>query len=128
MWKHSGMAYVLPDATPRSGARFNWQLVAVIVAGAAVPVFRGSYASGHTPAAQPTFGFTPASMLAFKSWMTSLALVFAVLQLLSALRLRDRIHWPATPPLWLTDAHRIVGTLAVLCSLPVAYHCLWSLG
>lgn len=122
------MAYVLPGTAEKASARFNWQLVAAVVAGAAVSLFLGVYASRHPPAGQPTFGFSPGSMLAFKSWTTTLAVFFAVLQLLSALRLRGKVRWPATVPLWLTDAHRIVGTLAVVCSLPVAYHCLWSLG
>ncbi|MBI2703785.1 MAG: hypothetical protein HYX32_00630 [Actinobacteria bacterium] len=122
------MAYVLPGTTKASRAKVNWQLGVVVVAGAAVSLFLGVYASRHPPAGQPTFGFSPGSMLAFKSWMTTLAVFFAVLQLLSALRLRDKIRWPATVPPWLTDAHRIVGTLALVSSLPVAYHCLWSLG
>ncbi len=33
----------------------------------------------------------------------------------------------AAPP-WVAPTHRACGYLAVLVSLPVAYHCLWSLG
>ena len=32
------------------------------------------------------------------------------------------------PPRWVAHAHRWSGTAAFLLSLPVAYHCLWSLG
>ena len=31
-------------------------------------------------------------------------------------------------PSWLGTGHRVSGFLAILVSLPVAYHCLWSLG
>jgi uncharacterized protein DUF6529 len=34
----------------------------------------------------------------------------------------------STPPAWVGPTHRLVGTLAFLASLPIAYHCLWSLG
>jgi len=122
------MAYVMPGATGSSPAKANWQLGAVIAAGALGALFLGAYAALHPPAAQATFGFSAASMLSFKSWMTTLSVALAVVQLLSALRIRERIRWPRTAPMWLPDLHRLVGTLAVVSSLPVAYHCLWSLG
>ena len=31
-------------------------------------------------------------------------------------------------PDWVGPTHRLTGTLALLVTLPVAYHCLWSLG
>ena len=34
---------------------------------------------------------------------------------------------PPAPP-WLGDVYRLTGTLAFLCSLPVAFHGLWALG
>src|ERR671920_2109966 len=35
---------------------------------------------------------------------------------------------PGRAPDWAGGLHRISGRLAFLLSLPVAYHCLWSLG
>ena len=67
-------------------------------------------------------------MLQFKSWFTTLAIGFALLQLATGMRLYDRVSWPRHIPLWLGDFHRLCGTLALLFSIPVAYHCLWSLG
>ena len=61
-----------------------------------------------------------------KVWLGTIAVAFAVVQLLTALWLYGRLP-VATPP-WLGDVHRISGRLAFLLSLPVAYHCLWSLG
>src|SRR5262249_8221829 len=53
---------------------------------------------------------------------------FALFQLLSALRMYGRLSVPRTMPRWLPAAHRWSGTAAFVVSLPVAYHCLWSLG
>ena len=54
--------------------------------------------------------------------------MLAVFQVLSAMRMYRRLPWPRSTPSWLPMAHRWSGTLAFVLSLPVAYHCLWSLG
>ena len=120
------MAYVLPGES--STARAPWLVGAVLLAGAAVAVFLGVYADLHTPTGEATPHLWFPTMLSFKAWLTTLAVAFGVFQLLSSLRLRDRLRWPRTIPTWLPDAHRLSGSLVLLCSLPVAYHCLWSLG
>jgi hypothetical protein len=61
-----------------------------------------------------------------KVWFATVALGFAVLQISTALWLYGKLG-PA-PPAWLGGVHRISGRLAFLFSLPVVYHCLWSLG
>ena len=52
----------------------------------------------------------------------------AVVQVLLGLRLYDKVHVPRTAPPWLGDAHRLIGTLVFVITLPVAYQCLWALG
>lgn len=106
----------------------------VLAAGAAVAMLLGVYGRVHTPAGVAsttvmvwTFDLGP-SMLAFKSWLTTTALLAAVLQVAAGLRLRDAIRWPVAIPLWLGDAHRLLGSVILLLTVPVAYHCLWSLG
>jgi hypothetical protein len=49
-------------------------------------------------------------------------------QLLTAMRIFGKIRVPRRAPPWLGDFHKLTGILAFLFSLPVAYHCLWSLG
>jgi hypothetical protein len=61
-----------------------------------------------------------------KVWLATVALFFAVVQVASALWLYGKLGPPA--PDWLGSVHRISGRLAFLFSLPVVYHCLWSLG
>jgi hypothetical protein len=51
---------------------------------------------------------------------------FALVQIVTALWVYGKLPWNA--PEWLGTFHRISGRLAFLVSLPVAYHCLWSLG
>ena len=46
--------------------------------------------------------------------------------MLSALWVYGKL--PGRVPAWAGTAHRISGRLAFIASLPVAYHCLWSLG
>ena len=110
--------------------------VVFLLVGAALALFLGVYGRLHQPAstaATTVFGLdlsfaSNQGMLQFKSWLTTVAILFAIAQLLTGLRIYDRVSWPRSIPLWLGDFHRLSGTLALLCSLPVAYHCLWSLG
>ena len=52
-------------------------------------------------------------------------MVLAVVQVLLAMRIYGKLSWPRQSPPWLGDAHRLAGTVAVVLTLPVAYHCLW---
>ena len=58
--------------------------------------------------------------------VTWLVAAFAVVQVLLAIWIYGKLPWQA--PEWAGPVHRISGRLAFLVSLPVAYHCLWSLG
>lgn len=97
-----------------------------IAAGAAVAVVLGVYGAQHDPTGEEisTFGFD--SLIAMKVWLAVAAGVLAVGQLISALWLYGKLG--VTPPPWLGIAHRAGGVLVVVVTLPVAYHCLWSLG
>jgi hypothetical protein len=97
-----------------------------IAAGAVVSVVLGVYGSRHTPSSEATWMFGFPSMIAMKVWLASVAGVFAVVQLISALWLFGKLGRPAGPAVGLT--HRLSGTIAVVLSLPIAFHCLWSLG
>lgn len=107
-----------------------WQgrLLAAAAVGAGVSVLLGVYGRFHDPAGQQTISGFFGSTLAFKAWMASLVLFFALVQLITALRIWGRISWPKTVPPWFGQIHRLSGTLALLATLPVAYHCLWAIG
>ena len=61
-----------------------------------------------------------------KVWLATIAVLFAVVQLVSALWMYGRLP-VADAPEWIGSLHRISGRLAFLLSLPVAYHCLYQL-
>jgi hypothetical protein len=102
-------------------------LLSAAAAGAAVSMSLGVYAHVHEPTggAITTFGFP--SFLVMKAWLATGAASLALAQLVSALWMYGRLPF-GRPPAWLGFVHRWSGTAAFLISLPVAYHCLWSLG
>jgi hypothetical protein len=95
-------------------------------AGAATAVLLGTYGRVHDPTGETALTAWFSGQIQFKVWMATLALLFAIAQVISALRMYGTFRSPAPP--WLGDVHRLTGTLAFLCTLPVAYHCLWSIG
>lgn len=95
--------------------------------GALVAVAAGVYGRLHDPASETTIKWIFTSTLHFKAWMTTLALLLAIGQVLGGLWMFGKLPL-GSAPLWVGPAHRIAGSLALLVSLPVAYHCLWSLG
>src|SRR5437588_5010336 len=113
-------------AVPERDPAFR-RLLLIGLVGAAVSLTLGIYANAHTPSSDLTItlGFT--NTLTMKVWLTTGVLLFAVIQLLTALWMYGRLPLAAAPP-WLGSAHRISGRVAFLLSLPVAYHCLYQLG
>jgi len=96
------------------------------LAGAVVAVVLGVYGSLHTPTGQTitTFGFS--SMIAMKVWLGVVAGLLGVVQLVLALWMYGKLGRAA--PGGVAAAYRMTGVATVLVSLPVAFHCLWSLG
>jgi hypothetical protein len=110
------------DTPDRAGAR----LLLAGVLGALVAMSLGLYGNVHDPASDLSITLGFADTITMKVWLASLAVLFAVIQLVSALWMYGRLPVKAAPA-WLGTAHRISGRLAFLLSLPVAYHCLYQL-
>jgi hypothetical protein len=102
------------------------KLLLAALLGAGVAVALGVYGKVHDPSQQLVFTLFFSSTIAMKVWLATFAVAFAVLQILSALWVYGKL--PIATPDWVGGVHRISGRLAFLISLPVAYHCLWSLG
>jgi hypothetical protein len=109
------------ETTDRTGAR----LLLAGALGALVAMSLGLYGNVHEPASDLSFTLGFADTITMKVWLATAAVLFAVLQLVSALWMYGRL--PFAAPAWLGSAHRISGRLAFLLSLPVAYHCLYQL-
>ena len=106
----------------------NWSLAAAGLVGLAVAAALAAYARAHPGhgAALFTLGFT--SMLSMKAWLTTIAGVFVVVQVVSALGMWGKLPGLKSDSLFLPVLHRWSGTAAFVISLPVAFHCVWSLG
>jgi hypothetical protein len=107
--------------------RHGTPLLVAALAGAAVAVGLGVYGRQHDPAGQALFTLGFSGTINMKAWLATVVLLLAVLQIVLAAWLFGKIgRQPA--PAWTGPVHRLVGTLTFLVSLPIAYHCLWSLG
>ena len=69
------------------------------------------------------------SPIAFKAWFASAAAVLAIVQVLTASRMWGRLQRvvPLSFPV-AKRVHRLSGRLAILCTLPVFFHCVFLLG
>ena len=101
-------------------------VIAALCAGAGVALLLGVYGREHTPTfrAITTFGF--GSMIEMKVYLALAVGVLVLVQLVTALWLYGKLGLRV--PSRLGIVHRTTGSLAILLSLPVAFHCLWSLG
>lgn len=102
-------------------------LTIALLAGAAVAVCLGVYAKVHHPAGRPVFTLGFSGVLQMKAWLATIVLVLALVQLATALTMWGKLPFRAAGPV-ISVVHRWSGSLAFVVSLPVAFHCIWSLG
>jgi hypothetical protein len=102
-------------------------LLIAVVLGVGISVGLGVYGKFHQPTgvAISLAGFS--SGLAVKSWLASVAVALALVQLVTALRMYGRLGRAASGRV-ASVVHRWSGRLAVLVSVPVAVQCLYALG
>ena len=122
------MATVASRPRASHGTSPGARLAGALLAGAAVAVSMGVYAKVHTPAGRPTFTLGFSSLLPMKAWLATAATVLLVVQLVSALWMWGRLPGAGAAPGWASVLHRWSGTTAFVLTLPVAMHCIWSLG
>jgi hypothetical protein len=94
----------------------------------AVAVALGVYAKAHTPAGRPIFTLWFSGMLQMKVWLTTAALLLMLVQLTTALWMWGRFPGVTGTPAWVPFVHRWSGAVAFVLTVPVAVHCMWSLG
>lgn len=93
--------------------------------GAALAVLLGVNDRRHPGFAEPVkLGFN--SVIEMKTWLSFAIGVLLLVQLLGALWMYGRLGSPA--PSWVGPAHRTLGIVTVVVSLPVAYDCLLAFG
>ncbi|HEY7432715.1 MAG TPA: DUF6529 family protein [Streptosporangiaceae bacterium] len=103
------------------------KLVLPCLIGALVALTLGVYGRLHNPTgvAVNVAGFS--SPGAVKSWLATGAIVFALVQVGSALVMYGKVSRIA-PPRWISGLHSWSGRIAFLLTVPVAVHCLYALG
>ena len=101
-------------------------VLAAAAMGAMVAIALGIYGHVHDPQTDLAITLGFADTITMKVWLSSIAVLFALLQVFTALWMYGKLPISSHPS-WLGDAHRISGRLAFLISLPVAYHCLYQL-
>jgi hypothetical protein len=101
-------------------------VLVAVTTGALLSVALGAYGRVHTPTGRATtlVGFD--TVLQMKVWLALTTGVLVLAQLVTALWMYGRLGRPAPPRIGLV--HRTLGSVALVVSLPVAYHCLWSIG
>jgi hypothetical protein len=103
-------------------------LALLLLVGAAVALSLGLYARLHTPASKPIFLLGFSGMLQMKAWTSTAALFFVLIQLVTALWMWGRLPGRPRAPEWVPVTHRWSGAIGFTLTLPVAFHCIWSLG
>lgn len=108
---------------PNATAQSSFFIAAIV--GVMVAVGLGTYGAVHEPGtvAINVAGFS--SFLAVKAWLGTLALVLAIVQLVTALKIYGKLSGGGPAMNFL---HRWSGRAAVAASLPVAAHCLYIAG
>jgi Family of unknown function (DUF6529) len=114
--------------SPRLGASAPVLLWAAVALAA---VAGGLYAFGtqHTPDYTTSlFGQTGPDTFKLKSWLATGVLAFAAVQLGLALWMYGRLPWIGVAPPSVGPVHRAIGALAILLTIPIAYHCAFAYG
>ena len=100
--------------------------------GVALAIAAGLYAFGtqHVPDYSGTalFGRTATDTLSLKSWLATGLLAFAVLQLGLAMWMYGRLPGTRAAGPQTANVHRAVGIVALLVTLPIAYHRAFAYG
>ena len=114
--------------SPRVGA----SAAVLLGAGVALAAVAGAlYAFGtqHTPDYTTSlFGQTGPDTFKLKSWLATGVLAFAAVQLGLALWMYGRLPWIGVAPPSVGPVHRAIGALAILLTIPIAYHCAFAYG
>ena len=102
-------------------------LVVPALVGCLVALTLGIYGRLHSPTgvAVDIAGFSSPGTV--KAWLASAAVVFALVQVGSALVMYGKVPWIAAPS-WIGGLHRWSGRIAFLLTVPVVVHCLYALG
>jgi Family of unknown function (DUF6529) len=96
------------------------------VAGAVVSLLVGVFGRLHDPTLSGTTTLGYPTVLAMKTVVSTVIALLVVFQIATALWMYGKLG--IRSPSWLGTAHRASGATALVLTIFVTYHCLWSLG
>lgn len=114
-----------PAAAP---VRSTWGLAWAGLLALAVAGSLAAYATVHPGDGRALFTLGFPSLLAMKAWLTTIAAIFVIVQVVSALAMWGRLPGVPRSPAWIRPLHRWSGAIAFVFTVPVAFHCVWSAG
>jgi mono/diheme cytochrome c family protein len=112
-------------AAPSAGQRSSRWLALPIAVFALVSLTAGILAR-HDPRSKGYFRLFFSDPLHLKAGFATAVVVLACFQLFTAAWIFRKLPW--AKPAWVNPVHRWSGRLAFVCTLPVAYHCIFKLG
>jgi len=116
-----------PGAVAQSIERKSMAIpLTALAAGAVVALLVGVFGRVHDTTLHGTTTLGYPTLQEMKTVVATVVGVLAVSQVITALWLYGKLGIRA--PAWLGTVHRTTGATALLLTLFVAYHCLWSLG
>src|SRR4051812_27725668 len=118
------MTEVAATPAPSAARSYRW-LAAPLLAFAVFSLTAGLLAR-HDPRSKGYFRLFFSDPIHVKAGFATAAAVLACFQLFSAAWIFRKLPW--RKPAWINGAHRWSGRLAFVCTLPVAYHCIFKLG
>jgi hypothetical protein len=110
---------------PRNWPRFGVLLAVFALSFLIIRLLAGGSARGNPR--PPFFHLFFSDTFHMKAWLATGAITLALFQVLSAARLFELFHFAPPGRFW-ARMHRMSGYLAILLTLPVAYHCIFLLG
>jgi hypothetical protein len=125
----TGPAISMPTMDTGSAVSLERKKVALLLlVWVGVASLLAAYAKIHHPSGRTLFtlGFT--SLLQMKAWLTTAAVAFIIVQLVTALWMWERLPGVGAAPSWASVLHRWTGTIAFVLTLPVVFNCIWALG
>jgi cytochrome c553 len=113
-------------SSPPSLQRRSYRWVALPLLMFALFSLTAGLLAAHEPRSKGYFRLFFEDPLHLKAAFASAAVVLACFQIFSAAWIFGKLPW--RKPEWVNPAHRWSGRLAFVCTLPVAYHCIFKLG
>src|SRR5438034_8214526 len=112
-----------PPAAPETR---SWRWLAAPLLAFALFALTAGLLARHEPRSKGYFRLFFSDPVHLKAGFATAAAVLACFQLFSAAWIFRKLPWQKAA--WVNPAHRWSGRLAFVCTLPVAYHCIFKLG